>query len=355
MSSITYPARYQIFLSSTYEDLREERQQATQAILEMGHFPAGMELFPASDQSQAQLIQRVISESDYYVLILAGRYGSADLSGLSYTEMEYDWAVQAGLPIISFVRRSVDDVQAKWVEKDQDKRDRLEQFRRKVMSRMVRLYDTPSELGMQVMKSLMNEARVNPRVGWIRADQLPTVDPKIEADLRDQLAAKSRELSKLQRKLRDTIQKIPELDNADLARGSDLHTIDILFQNNQKKHEVRTISISWDEIFSTIAPSMYGYVQRRFRSGYNHAGNYSFESDLLDLLRMKTIDDVGSRKISIFSHQVDTILIQFQQLGLIAYSELEKEGEEAFRGYTLTPDGETYLAKIKLAIRRTEK
>jgi len=38
--------RYQVFVSSTYEDLREERQQATQAILEAGCFPSGMETFP---------------------------------------------------------------------------------------------------------------------------------------------------------------------------------------------------------------------------------------------------------------------------------------------------------------------
>jgi hypothetical protein len=68
--------RYQVFVSSTYEDLREERQQATQAILEAGFFPSGMELFPASDDNQWELIKRVIEESDYYIVIVAGRYGS---------------------------------------------------------------------------------------------------------------------------------------------------------------------------------------------------------------------------------------------------------------------------------------
>ena len=33
---MTPQVRYQVFVSSTYEDLREERQQATQAILEAG-------------------------------------------------------------------------------------------------------------------------------------------------------------------------------------------------------------------------------------------------------------------------------------------------------------------------------
>ena len=81
---MTSQPRYQVFVSSTYEDLREERQQTTQAILEAGSFPAGMELFPASDDSQWELIKRVIEESDYYVAIVAGRYGSIGPTGLSY-------------------------------------------------------------------------------------------------------------------------------------------------------------------------------------------------------------------------------------------------------------------------------
>lgn len=37
--------KYQIFISSTYQDLKEERQAAVEAILKAGHIPAGMELF----------------------------------------------------------------------------------------------------------------------------------------------------------------------------------------------------------------------------------------------------------------------------------------------------------------------
>ena len=75
-------ARYQVFVSSTYEDLREERQQATQAVLETSCFPSGMELFPASDDTQWELIKRVIEESDYYIVIVAGRYGSLGAEGI---------------------------------------------------------------------------------------------------------------------------------------------------------------------------------------------------------------------------------------------------------------------------------
>lgn len=102
--------RYRIFVSSTYEDLRAERQQATQAILEAGSFPSGMELFPASDDAQWELIKRVIEESDYYIAIIGGKYGSVGAEGKSYTEMEYDFAVERGVPVLGFVRADLSGV-----------------------------------------------------------------------------------------------------------------------------------------------------------------------------------------------------------------------------------------------------
>jgi len=35
-----------------------------------------MELFPASNKKQWTIIKRVIDDSDFYLLIIAGRYGS---------------------------------------------------------------------------------------------------------------------------------------------------------------------------------------------------------------------------------------------------------------------------------------
>ena len=353
MAKLTTPPRYQVFLSSTYDDLREERQQATQAILEMGHFPAGMELFPASDQTQADLIKRVISESDYYVLILSARYGSTDLSGLSYTEMEYNWAIEYGLPILSFVRRSIEDVPTKWAETDSTKRSNLEAFRAKVMSRHVRLFDNSTELGMQVMKSLMNESRINPRVGWIRADQIPTaLDVEAETQLRAELKASKKDIVRLERALRDR-QRVPDdLWPEALAQGTDLFELRIMYQNKNKQQEAKVIALTWDDIFSVIAPSMYGYIQRRFSSGYNQPEAYKFENDLIDFVRVRNLGALGVRAVKLLSHEIDTIMIQFQQLGYVIYAENgEDDDKKPFRGYTLTEEGEAYLTKIKLKTR----
>lgn len=73
--------RYQVFVISTYVDLKEERRLVSTAILKMGHFPAGMEMFPATDDEQFEYIRSVIDLCDYYVLIIGGRYGSLSAQG----------------------------------------------------------------------------------------------------------------------------------------------------------------------------------------------------------------------------------------------------------------------------------
>lgn len=92
--------KYQVFVSSTYEDLQEERKAVMEALLQMNCFPVGMEYFNASDESQWDVIKQLIDECDYYVLIVAGRYGSVEEStGKSYTQKEFEYAVSKGVKV----------------------------------------------------------------------------------------------------------------------------------------------------------------------------------------------------------------------------------------------------------------
>jgi hypothetical protein len=93
--------RYQIFVSSTFKDLQEERQAVLNAVLKLNQFPAGMEIFPAVNDTAWEHIEKVIELSDYYVLIIGGKYGSIEAeSGISYTEKEYDFAVSKNIHVI---------------------------------------------------------------------------------------------------------------------------------------------------------------------------------------------------------------------------------------------------------------
>ena len=73
--------RYQVFVSSTYEDLIEERLEVMKALLELDCIPCGMEYFPAANEDQWTFIKKLIDVCDYYVVIIGGKYGSEDTGG----------------------------------------------------------------------------------------------------------------------------------------------------------------------------------------------------------------------------------------------------------------------------------
>lgn len=183
--------RYQVFVSSTYTDLIEERKEVSQAILKCDCFPAGMELFPASNKKQWTIIKQVIDDSDFYLVIIAGRYGSLgiDDSGkkTSYTEMEFDYALSTGKPIIVMLHRNPESLPAKLVEKNKNNLQRLDKFREKASNgRMVSFWENKDQLHSAVLNSLHKAMADTPEaIGWIRADVNKDSLNKVESSDRD--------------------------------------------------------------------------------------------------------------------------------------------------------------------------
>jgi uncharacterized protein DUF4062 len=93
--------RYQIFVSSTFIDLKPYRKEAIDVIWERGHIPIDMATFSAAHERDRVVIERAIKKSQIYLLILGHRYGSlVPDTKISYTELEYELAKKAGLYII---------------------------------------------------------------------------------------------------------------------------------------------------------------------------------------------------------------------------------------------------------------
>ena len=127
--------RYQVFVSSTYLDLKDERQEVHRSLLDLDCIPAGMEAFSASSEEQFNTIKLEIDNSDFYVLILGWRYGSIHSDGVSYTEREFDYAVERGLPILVFYHDDENVVRAEFREQDDARRQRLAAFKDKALFR----------------------------------------------------------------------------------------------------------------------------------------------------------------------------------------------------------------------------
>ena len=167
--------RYQVFVSSTYADLVEERRHVIQTLLRMDCIPSGMELFPAADEEQWQFIRRVIDDCDYYILIIGGRYGSVTAEGVSYTEKEYDYAVERGLKVLAYVHSAPDDIPVSKSDISLELRSRLAAFRNRVKTgRLINFWQDAKELPGLVAVSLSKTIKANPAVGWVRANQLGT-------------------------------------------------------------------------------------------------------------------------------------------------------------------------------------
>ena len=147
--------RYQVFVSSTYDDLRDERQEVIQALLELDCIPSGMELFPAANDDQWTLIKRVIDDCDYYLVIIGGRYGSTSKSGKSYTQMEYEYAISKGKPVIAFLHKDPSAIPSGKTDKDEQGKKKLDEFREIAKQTMVRFWLSPQELGSVVSRSIV--------------------------------------------------------------------------------------------------------------------------------------------------------------------------------------------------------
>src|SRR5688500_15926185 len=97
-----------IFVSSTFEDLIGARRKVFEAILGLGCRPVGMEGFGAADLPPWEKIKREIDEADCCVTVVAGRYGTVDENGVSYTEKEYTYAIERGKPILIFLHEDIE-------------------------------------------------------------------------------------------------------------------------------------------------------------------------------------------------------------------------------------------------------
>jgi hypothetical protein len=181
---------YSVFVSSTYEDLREERAEAQKALLELDSFPVGMEIFGAASEETWAFVKKQVADCDYFIIIIADRHGSTATDGKSYTEKEYDYAIEIGKPVLAFLHGDRGSIPGGKTERDPEKRAKLEAFIEKVRSRSpVSFFTSPHHLARQVAVSFTKQCSDHPAVGFIRADRVLPTTPftaqDVYLDIRD--------------------------------------------------------------------------------------------------------------------------------------------------------------------------
>jgi len=148
---------HQVFLSSTFNDLKDIRLNVIEGFMRSGYYPKCMEYFPASGSSQEKFISNAIDKSDIVVLLLNNRYGTEikSLNGISYTHFEYLYAVGKKKPILCFIDQ---DAHHDKNESEQQK-EKLAKLKNEILEEklcvVIKFSDmTPSDLTSRVLASL---------------------------------------------------------------------------------------------------------------------------------------------------------------------------------------------------------
>lgn len=212
--------RYSVFISSTFEDLKGERRAVQDVIISAGDFPVQMESFPAADEDQFEFIKALIDKCDYYVLIVAGRYGTPAEDGMSYTEKEYRYAVSKGIPVLVMLHGDRGNIPANKSEDSAEGKKRLSEFVTTVeANRLRKTWTTTDGLKLAVREALEHAKATKPAVGWTRGDAVASVEALEELN----------EVRKENAKYRDAIGHLEvELALPPIPAGSDHVEIDLL-------------------------------------------------------------------------------------------------------------------------------
>lgn len=341
--------RFQVFVSSTFKDLEGERQEVMHALLELDCMPAGMELFPAANETQWNLIKKVIDDCDYYVLILAGRYGSISPEGLSYTEMEYRYALSINKPTIAFIHRDPGKVIAEKTETTDEGKTKLAEFRTLVEKRLCKQWDTPQELGSVVSRSLIQLIKSNPAVGWVRANELADREATME------LLQLRRRVDELQTELARARTSAPKGAEG-LAQGDENHSLRFSFKaRGPGEYSSLTWSSSfsptWDELFSVAAPLM---INEAPEEAIKVALDAMVEEKNTARLREnKKFEKHALLGFSLHQEDFQTVKVQLRALGLIAKSEKARSVKDSGTYWTLTPYGDEVMTRLR-AIRSNQ-
>jgi len=329
--------RYQVFVSSTFEDLQDERREVMQALLSLDCIPTGMELFPAADEESWELIKRFIAGCDYYIVIVGGRYGSKAPTGKSYTEMEYDYAVEAGLPVLAFLHKEPGIIPANKTESTEEGRTALKAFREKIEAAKHANYWRVAEgLSGSVAISMSRSMKIKPRVGWVRADQVA-----------DESAAQ--EILGLRRKIDDLNAHIAQTEltaptgTEGLAKGDDVILLHFRYEVHQDYSDCAE-SFSWNEIVSVLGPIL--IVQ---------ATEGALKDKFAEVVRNRFKDrsDAQIFRAYMRDEEFQKVKIQLRALGLIQEVK-DKSGGGNSTVWTLTPYGDRVMTQIA-AIRSSAK
>lgn len=354
--------RYQVFVSSTYLDLKQARAAVVSALLNLDAIPAGMELFPAADDDAWTLIEDVIADSDYYLLIIGGKYGSVDpVMEISYTEREYDTAVRLKKPVMAFLHGEPGKLLVEQTEDSDERRRRLADFRIKVeRAKHVKYWVSSEDLAGKVALTWNSFRRRYPATGWIKADQ---------GTSRESLAALAKAKAEIE-ELKSQLETVrteapPGTDRLAQGEGKFILTVYVagswLEEGGYRHHDAGVwvdVEMTWNRAFGYMGlrmmqeadePTLEADLCAVARFDHSEKINTAIAEEISQLAKAAGIGAYTMRlkKVEVTDEDFQTILLQFNALGLIQHSKRNRSVKDTANYWTLTPYGHTRLVQLR--------
>lgn len=301
--------KLQIFVSSTFLDLEDERGAAVEAILKSKHIPAGMELFKAGNSSQLETIKKWIDESDLYMLILGGRYGSIEpTSGKSYTQLEYEYALEKGIPVFAVILSDKALHQKAALKAyevfENDNKDKYQEFKEFVQTKIIKYVDDCKDIQIAIKDSISELEEDYDLIGWIRSNEGDT------GQLLQQLNETRQECDKFKTELEEYRNKIAYSSIATtLCSGEEktkLNYRDLEFDYDDDDDD-DDFEVTWDELFIGIGIIIY------------NTGSI-VSNEIKTLLNERIAYEINSCNVSVNYNEVIRVQIQLEKLNLIKRS-----------------------------------
>ena len=288
-------------------------------------------MFSAADEEQWSIIKRQIDQSDYYVLIMANRYGSVTEENISYTEKEYDYARAQGVPCLGFILDPTAPWSAAHTDTTQVQVDALNLFRTKVKQRPVSFWKNNDDLYGKCSIALMKAFTAYPREGWIRASQYS------DSRLTNELARLSAENALLRSEIAANQKATGERD--------DIKAVLRTLQANQREMYVwKKNAKDWEKVNPVT-------LFKLFRS---LAAEMLVEMSLIDMSHYAAQMVCGIEPSEfrsdwpVPSNAVKGWIADFVTLGLVTPSKKKKPVSDQNEYWTLTNRGQDVLSAIRI-------
>lgn len=348
--------RYQVFISATYTDLREERGILLQTLPTLGCLPATVEAHTQNLSTMVN-IRRRIDECDYFILLLGSRYGSLMPSGVSYTHMEYVYAATKQKPILVLMHEAPENRPEVLQEDKADGKLKFGDFR-KVLQRerdLIVYWRDAKDLANALHNAVPALIKRYPTSGWSRDKGAISGQTVASYSSNTQLEKECEALKKRIKELEAEKEKwlASSINNPEtLAKGEDLFDIQYkckAYAGGNCQDIFGKTRLSWNELLVSFGSNL---LQAQTEEFMTAKLNERLQKNALAEVQSEYPKTHAVVDVQITPAAFNAVKMQFRVLG---YIQRISRDNDVKQWWQMTAIGERTLASIMSVRRATSR